>query len=38
MSRWARVTYVFADFHFLHFGELEMRFYTALHLAIGCIY
>jgi len=30
MSRSVRVSYVFADVHFLHFGEHKMRFCTPL--------
>jgi len=36
MSRSVLVSYEFVNVHFLHFGELKMRFCTALHLSIGC--
>jgi len=38
MSRSVIVSYEFVDVRFLNFGELKMRFYTALHLSIVCIY
>jgi len=38
MSRSVRVSHVFAYVYFLHFGELKLRFCTALKLSIGFIY